>query len=426
MRKFRSILLLVAMLALTGAGAGHTTLAQDSTPPTTGEPGQGTIEVHARLCDETPADGDWFANCHESPLAEQVITAYNTQDGSTYEGTTDADGNVVLGVPPGEYELSGIPGDFLENSFISCSTSDTGEEALYPVIIEAEQPSVICDFYMVPADLSGGIDVNVHVNLCIAPGCTELPEAIEAAEGVEVTLADVDDGTELGACTTSEGLCVVEDVTGLVGITPVTVEVNEEAIPEGYVVEPNPATYEIVPETPEVWLLLYPVDGFPPEDSTPPADDPAPLPVPLALHLPAALYNASCADLDPDNPAQILGFLMIVDGEPGGSPDALQAASGYTELSMTVEEFLNGQYAIAVMDEEDNVIACGDVGGVLNQDGGLSIGLAEVDESGAAGVAYLAPRGEEGEATGITTFVVPEGLIPADDVDIQPDSTPIG
>src|SRR5690606_29875310 len=139
-----------------------------------GRAGPGTIEVHARLCDETPADGDWFTNCHESPLAEQVITAYNTQDGSTFDGTTDANGNVVLGVPPGEYELTGIPGDFLENSFIYCSTSDAGEEALYPVIIEAEQPSVICDFYMVPADLSGGIDINVHVNLCIAPGCTEL------------------------------------------------------------------------------------------------------------------------------------------------------------------------------------------------------------------------------------------------------------
>jgi hypothetical protein len=420
MRKLRSILLLVAMLALTGAGAGQTVTAQDSTPPTTGEPNQGTIEVHARLCDETPADGDWFTNCHESPLAEQVITAYHTQDGSTFDGTTDANGNVVLGVPPGEYELSGIPDDFLENSFIYCSTSDAGEEALYPVIIEAEQPHVICDVYMVPADLSGGIDINVHVNLCIAPGCTELPEAIEAADGVEVMLADVDDGTELGACTTAEGLCVVEDVAGIAGTTPVSVEVNEETVPDGYVVDPNPATYEIVPETPEVWLLLYPVDGFPP------ADDAVPLPVPLALELPASLYSASCANLDEATSAEPLSFLWIVDGEPGGSPDALQAASGYTELSMTVEDVLNGQYAIAVMDEDQNVIACGDVGGVLNQEGGLSIGLAEVDDSGAAGVAYLAPRGAEGEATGITTFIVPDGLIPADDVEIQLDSTPIG
>src|SRR5690606_39391183 len=142
-----------------------------------------------------------------------------------------------------------------------------------------------------------------------------------------------DDGSEVGAGNTSEGLCVAEDGPGLVGSTPVLVEVNEEPVPEGYVVDPSPSTYEIVPETPEVWLLLYPVDGFPPEDGTPPADDPAPLPVPLALELPAGLYNASCADLDPDNPAQALGFLMIVDGEPGGSPDALQADRKSTRLN---------------------------------------------------------------------------------------------
>ena len=27
----------------------------------------GTIEVHARMCDEVPVSGDWFGACHDDP-----------------------------------------------------------------------------------------------------------------------------------------------------------------------------------------------------------------------------------------------------------------------------------------------------------------------------------------------------------------------
>ena len=62
-------------------------------------------------------------------------------------------------------------------------------------------------------------EVGVHVNLCVAAGCTELPEASEPAGGVEVTLSSMDDASVLGSCVTGEaGTCVipVEPVPGMV------------------------------------------------------------------------------------------------------------------------------------------------------------------------------------------------------------------
>jgi hypothetical protein len=273
----------------------------------------------------------------------------------------------------------------------------------------------------------------VHVNLCVAAGCTELPEAIDGAPGVEVTLASVDDGTVIGACVTGEGdpdRCTipVDEVPASVEVT-----VNPATIPAGYGLEPNPSVYQLAVETPDVRILLYPDDGqlapppLPPSQGNPPvveatqppvetppqeADAAPPFPVPLALELPASIYAGTCEALESASAAEPLTALSVVEGAPLGSASALQAATGYTALGISQQDILAGPHAVAVMDEgQQQVIACGDIGGVPDASGAVAFGLAPVNESGAAGVAYLAPAADGGIA--LSVFLVPEGLLPA-------------
>lgn len=279
-------------------------------------------------------------------------------------------------------------------------------------------------------------EASVHVNLCIAAGCTELPEAIEPVDGVEVSISSYEDGTFLGACVTGErnpGTCIIP-----LEVVPemVTVTVNPATVPAGYVADTSGAPYGLVPETPEIRILLYPEDGVldpppaqdaPEEPEMPPVDDgqtgepgaPVPLPLPILASYPASFYAGTCADLDAATSAEPLTDLVLIDGDHMGSPDALVAATSYSVVPVSMTDITGGQYAIAVMDEGQQVIACGDIGGPPAQNGALSVGLAPVDDSGAAGTAYVAPL--DGGQVAVSAFLVPEGLVPAVVTGAEPD-----
>lgn len=280
-------------------------------------------------------------------------------------------------------------------------------------------PAVLASPAMARQD-GGTTDLTVHVNLCVAPGCTELPEAIEPADGVEVTLSSGADGSTVGTCVTGSpnpGMCEI----ALAAVPEaVTVTVNPATVPAGYMADAGTAPYALDPETPEVWLLLYPEGGFPPAQeaqtpvppavppTAPAADTPMPLPLPIAASFPASLYAGTCADLAAATSAEPLSDLVIVDGDHRGEATALVAASSYSVVPVPLDDILAGGYAIAVMDEGQTVIACGDLGGPLDQQAAFSVGLAPVEGSGAAGVAYVAPLGE-GQVV-VSAFLVPEGL----------------
>jgi hypothetical protein len=251
-----------------------------------------------------------------------------------------------------------------------------------------------------------------------------------------VTLSSVDDGSVVGTCVTGEaGSCVIplEKVPGMV-----TVTVNPATVPEGYVADAGAAPYQLEPETPEVWLLLYPEDGVlepPPAQDEPdptvappappvtqpttvPADDnPVPLPLPIQDAFPASLYAGSCADLEAATSAEPLTDLVIVDGDHRGSLNAVVAASSYSVVPVPMADILAGGYAIGVMNEEQTLIACGELGGPLDQQGTFSVGLVPEERASAAGVAYVAPVGDSEVA--ISVFIVPQGMTTA------PWSTPV-
>jgi hypothetical protein len=135
------------------------------------------------------------------------------------------------------------------------------------------------------------------------------------------------------------------------------------------------------------------------------------LPLPIVASFPASLYAGTCADLEASTSAEPLSDLVIVDGDHRGSANALVAASSYSVVPVPLADILGGGYAIGVLDESQSVIACGELGGPLDQQGAFSVGLVPVEGSDAAGVAYVAPMGED--ETVISAFLVPEGLVPA-------------
>jgi hypothetical protein len=93
--------------------------------------------------------------------------------------------------------------------------------------------------------------------------------------------------------------------------------------------------------------------------------------------------------------------------------EAIQAATSYTLVNIPLPTILADDHVIAVLDEDgQTVLACGAIGGVPDGQGAFTIGLAPVDDSGVAGTAYLAAR--PGNATGISIFIVPDGLMPDD------------
>lgn len=187
-RSLRGLLVFVMMLAMSGVGLGSLL----ATPAAA--QASGTIEIHGRICDQVPPDGDWFNYCHDDLAVGVLYSATNTSTLEVVSGTTGADGNVVLNVPAGSWELSGPPGDFLQATFIYCSTGEGTAEVPQPVTI-GDGTAVICDYYVVPEDQGPGTtgSIELHARICdAAPAdgdwfgtCHDSPSADTYFEAVE-------------------------------------------------------------------------------------------------------------------------------------------------------------------------------------------------------------------------------------------------
>src|SRR5699024_5992241 len=145
--------------------------------------------------------------------------------------------------------------------------------------------------------------------------------------------------------------------------------------------------------------------------AVPPTPGPTAVPRAAVLELPVVLVTGTCANVTSATEVMELNDAVVLEGNAQGSADAVQAAGAYTQVPVSLQTLLGSNHVIAVLDEDgQTVLACGAIGGVPDGQGAFTIGLAPVDDSGVAGTAYLASRGAS--ATGISVFVVPEGLVP--------------
>ena len=134
-------------------------------------------------------------------------------------------------------------------------------------------------------------------------------------------------------------------------------------------------------------------------------------PVPQAR--PVTLNAGSCSSLG--NPVEVLTDATYPVGEFEGQAGAVVSETSFTRVPRLLEDLLKEPYAINVAasyDMPEVSIACGNVGGVLDELGGFIIGLQEQNGSGYTGVSYLAAENDLSR-TNISVFVVPAPFAPA-------------
>lgn len=116
------------------------------------------LTVHARVCPTDQIPVDFFATCHDDPIADLEFFADDVS-----AGTTGSDGNLAIDVAGDSVALSGgVPGEFARN-FIYCSdNADQSIEVEFAevaagtsVTVPVGSAGTTCDWYVVPFDLSG-------------------------------------------------------------------------------------------------------------------------------------------------------------------------------------------------------------------------------------------------------------------------------
>ena len=135
------------------------------------------------------------------------------------------------------------------------------------------------------------------------------------------------------------------------------------------------------------------------QDATPEATPTGPTPRPAHIH------TGSC-----DEVGEVVAPLQDLTAPVGdalGQTGAVTAETSFTPVPLTLDQILAGEHVVNVhlsADEIDTYIACGEIGGVLDANGALVIGLSEVEGSGFTGIAFLSP-GADGASTDVSAFV---------------------
>ena len=99
-----------------------------------------------------------------------------------------------------------------------------------------------------------------------------------------------------------------------------------------------------------------------------------------------------------------------MSGEAMGAASAIPVDASVTTVEASLADIVAADHAINVHESEENIanyVACGDIGGPMMGDSDLVIGLAELNDSGLSGVAWLHDNGDE--TTEVRVFLTEKG-----------------
>ena len=110
-----------------------------------------------------------------------------------------------------------------------------------------------------------------------------------------------------------------------------------------------------------------------------------------AVDRPAALHGGTCDSLGAV--VVSLANLVLTTGDPQGQTLATPVEQSGTVVSFGVADFLTADHAVVVQESPgaSTVVSCGEVGGALNPDGTLAVGMRPMNASGLSGIAYFTP-----------------------------------
>ena len=107
---------------------------------------------------------------------------------------------------------------------------------------------------------------------------------------------------------------------------------------------------------------------------------------------PSHIHIGDCDE--PGEVIQPLTSLTVPTGAVSGNSDAVVAEAAFTSIPQSLDELLAEDHALKVHLSKEQIqtyLACGDIGGAVDADGALIVGMKELDDSGYAGIAYLVP-----------------------------------
>ena len=110
-----------------------------------------------------------------------------------------------------------------------------------------------------------------------------------------------------------------------------------------------------------------------------------------AVDRPAELRAGTCGSLG--EVVVPLANLVITSGDLQGRTGATPVEQSGTVVQFAIADFLASDHVVVVRESPavNTVVACGDVGGALNPDGTLAVGMLGMNGSGLSGVAYFTP-----------------------------------
>jgi plastocyanin len=121
---------------------------------------------------------------------------------------------------------------------------------------------------------------------------------------------------------------------------------------------------------------------------------------------PAHIHSGDCANLG-DVVVPLTDLTKPAGQAEGQVNRAILAENSFTNVPLTLDATLADDHAINVHLSADQIgtyIACGEIGGVRDANGALTIGLRELNDSGFTGIAFLAPAAD-GVSTDVSVFI---------------------
>jgi hypothetical protein len=141
---------------------------------------------------------------------------------------------------------------------------------------------------------------------------------------------------------------------------------------------------------------------------------------PAPVSRPAELRIGTCAS--PGDLVMALANLVTALGDPQGQTGATPVEQSGTVVPYTVPDLLATNHVVTVLksaEEREVIVACGEVGGTLNPDGTLAIGMSGMNGSGLSGITYFTPN-PGFDNTLITILLVPAGSVTTENSAIDP------
>jgi uncharacterized cupredoxin-like copper-binding protein len=117
---------------------------------------------------------------------------------------------------------------------------------------------------------------------------------------------------------------------------------------------------------------------------------------------PSHIHIGDCDELG--EVIQPLTNLTVPGGDVSGNADAVVAEAAFTIIPQSLDELLAEDHALKVHLSREQIqvyLACGDIGGTVDANGALIVGMKELDDSGYAGIAYLVPAGAGGTSVSV-------------------------